>query len=202
MSKENIKSDDKDPVEMESKEKQNNAQESQREDASTVENNEADEVENSIPEVELSKEEQLQQELDAKDDKYLRLFAEFENYKRRTSKERIELFKTASQDVMQSMLPVLDDFDRAMLEVKKSSDQSLVEGLELISNKLRETLHNKGLEVMSVKAGDVFDSELHEAITQIAAPSDDMKGKIVDVVEKGYTLGDKIIRYPKVVTGK
>ncbi|GAA0764095.1 nucleotide exchange factor GrpE [Psychroflexus lacisalsi] len=202
MSKENIKSDDKDPVEMESKEKQNDAQELQREDASTVENNEAEEVDNSIPEEELSKEEQLQQELDAKDDKYLRLFAEFENYKRRTSKERIELFKTASQDVMQSMLPVLDDFDRAMLEVKKSSDQSLVEGLELISNKLRETLHNKGLEVMSVKAGDVFDSELHEAITQIAAPSDDMKGKIVDVVEKGYTLGDKIIRYPKVVTGK
>jgi molecular chaperone GrpE len=202
MSKENIKSDDKDPVEMESKEKQNDAQELQREDASTVENNEAEEVDNSIPEEELSKEEQLQQELDAKDDKYLRLFAEFENYKRRTSKERIELFKTASQDVMQSMLPVLDDFDRAMLEVKKSSDQSLVEGLELISNKLRETLHNKGLEVMSVKAGDVFDSELHEAITQIAAPSDDMKGNIVDVVEKGYTLGDKIIRYPKVVTGK
>ena len=202
MSKENIKSDDKDPVEMESKEKQNDAQELQREDASTVENNEAEEVDNSIPEEELSKEEQLQQELDAKDDKYLRLFAEFENYKRRTSKERIELFKTASQDVMQSMLPVLDDFDRAMLEVKKSSDQSLVEGLELISNKLRETLHNKGLEVMSVKAGDVFDSELHEAITQIAGPSDDMKGKIMDVVEKGYTLGDKIIRYPKVVTGK
>lgn len=202
MSKENIKSEDKDPVEMESKEKQNDAQESQREDASTVEHNEAEEVENCAPEVELSKEEQLQQELDAKDDKYLRLFAEFENYKRRTSKERIELFKTASQDVMQSLLPVLDDFDRAMQEVKKSSDQSLVEGLELISNKLRETLNNKGLEVMSVKAGDVFDSELHEAITQIAAPSDDMKGKIVDVVEKGYTLGDKIIRYPKVVTGK
>ncbi|MBZ9779393.1 nucleotide exchange factor GrpE [Psychroflexus sp. CAK8W] len=202
MSKENIKSEDKDPVEMESKEKQNDAQESQREDASTVEHNEAEEVENCASEVELSKEEQLQQELDAKDDKYLRLFAEFENYKRRTSKERIELFKTASQDVMQSLLPVLDDFDRAMQEVKKSSDQSLVEGLELISNKLRETLNNKGLEVMSVKAGDVFDSELHEAITQIAAPSDDMKGKIVDVVEKGYTLGDKIIRYPKVVTGK
>jgi molecular chaperone GrpE len=151
---------------------------------------------------ELSKEEQLQRELDAKDDKYLRLFAEFENYKRRTSKERIELFKTAGQDVMQSMLPVLDDFDRAMLEIKKSSDESLVQGIELINNKLRETLKSKGLEVMAVNAGDKFDSDLHEAITQIPAPSDDMKGKIIDIVEKGYTLGDKIIRYPKVVTGK
>jgi molecular chaperone GrpE len=151
---------------------------------------------------ELSKEEQLQRELDAKDDKYLRLFAEFENYKRRTSKERIELFKTAGQDVMQSMLPVLDDFDRAMLEIKKSSDESLVQGIELINNKLRETLKSKGLELMTVNAGDAFDSDLHEAITQIDAPNADMKGKIIDVVEKGYTLGDKIIRYPKVVTGK
>jgi len=165
--------------------------------AEETENNKAEESKE-----ELSKEEQLQRELDAKDDKYLRLFAEFENYKRRTSKERIELFKTAGQDVMQSMLPVLDDFDRAMLEIKKSSDESLVQGIELINNKLRETLKSKGLEVMAVNAGDTFDSDLHEAITQIEAPSADMKGKIIDVIEKGYTLGDKIIRYPKVVTGK
>lgn len=197
MSKKNIKSEEKEAVEMEGKD-QNTETSDSKEEQSTPEENEKAEA----PEEELSKEEQLQQELDAKDDKYLRLFAEFENYKRRTSKERIELFKTAGQDVMQSMLPVLDDFDRAMLEIKKSSDESLVQGIELINNKLRETLKNKGLEVMTVKAGDVFDSDLHEAITQIAAPTEDMKGKIIDVVEKGYTLGDKIIRYPKVVTGK
>lgn len=206
MSKENIKSEEKKSVENKEKKKQPDvAEESKDEVASSSENleNSSEEISSEeSPKEELSKEEQLQQELDAKDDKYLRLFAEFENYKRRTSKERIELFKTAGQDVMQSMLPVLDDFDRAMQEVKKSEDIPLVEGIELINNKLRETLKNKGLEVMSVKAGDVFDSELHEAITQIPASSEDMKGKIVDVVEKGYTLGDKIIRYPKVVTGK
>lgn len=197
MSKKNIKSEEKEAVEMEGKDQSTETPDSKEEQSTPEENEKAE-----APEEELSKEEQLQQELDAKDDKYLRLFAEFENYKRRTSKERIELFKTAGQDVMQSMLPVLDDFDRAMLEIKKSSDESLVQGIELINNKLRETLKNKGLEVMTVKAGDVFDSDLHEAITQIAAPTEDMKGKIIDVVEKGYTLGDKIIRYPKVVTGK
>lgn len=150
----------------------------------------------------LSKEEKLQIELEAKNDKYLRLFAEFENYKRRTSKERIELFKTASQEVMQSMLPVLDDFDRALNEIRKSSDKSVSEGIELIHNKLKETLYSKGLAEMNVNSGDNFDSDLHEAITQVPAPSDDLKGKIIDVVEKGYTLGEKIIRFPKVVTGK
>lgn len=202
MSEENIKPEDKDPVKMDDTTKGDSA-ESQHEDSAAEQNQNAEEATSQdVDEEEFSKEEQLQRELDEKDNKYLRLFAEFENYKRRTSKERIELFKTASQEVMQSMLPVMDDFDRAMIEVKKSSDESLIEGIELISNKLKETLKSKGLEVMPVKAGDTFDSELHEAITQIAAPSDDMKGKIIDVVEKGYTLGDKIIRYPKVVTGK
>ncbi len=151
---------------------------------------------------ELSKEEKLKLELDAQKDKYLRLFAEFENYKRRTSKERLELFKTASQELMQVMLPVLDDFDRALKEIKKSEDDSLVQGVELINNKFRETLKSKGLEPMAVKEGDTFDADIHEAVTQIPAPDKSMKGKIVDVVEKGYTLGDKIIRFPKVVTGK
>ncbi|SDG71342.1 nucleotide exchange factor GrpE [Psychroflexus sediminis] len=200
MSEKNITPEDKEQAEVHANEDQSETSKAQEENSSSTEDHENDTTE--AADQDLSREEQLQQELDAKDDKYLRLFAEFENYKRRTSKERIELFKTASQDVMQSMLPVLDDFDRAMLEVEKSSDDSLVEGIKLISNKLRETLKNKGLEVMPVKAGDVFDSELHEAITQIQAPSEDMKGKIIDVLEKGYTLGDKIIRYPKVVTGK
>lgn len=145
---------------------------------------------------------QLKEELQKEKDKFLRLFAEFENYKRRTGKERMELFKTANQEVLQSLLPVLDDFDRALLEIGKSGDENLLKGVELIHNKLRETLRNKGLEQMKVKAGDTFDAELHEAVTQIPAPDKKLKGKIVDVVEKGYVLGDRIIRYPKVVTGK
>jgi len=151
---------------------------------------------------ELSEVDQLKNEVEKEKDKFLRLFAEFENYKRRTSKERVELFKTAGQEVMQAMLPVLDDFDRALVEIEKSKDKELLKGVELINNKLRETLKSKGLTPMNVKEGDKFDADLHEAITQIPAPNKKLKGKIVDVVERGYTLGEKIIRYPKVVTGK
>jgi len=143
-----------------------------------------------------------QADLEKEKDKFLRLFADFENYKRRTSKERVELFKTAGQEVMQAMLPVLDDFDRAMVEIEKAKDKNLVKGVELISNKLRETLKAKGLKQMEVQAGDAFDADVHEAITQIPAPQEDLKGKIVDVVEKGYELGERIIRYPKVVVGQ
>lgn len=150
----------------------------------------------------ISEKDQLKADLEKEKDKFLRLFAEFENYKRRTSKERIEMFKTASQDVIIAMLPVLDDFDRALNEIAKAKDKNLLKGVELIHTKFRETLRAKGLELMEVKEGDNFDADLHEAITQIPAPSDKLKGKIVDVVEKGYKLGDKIIRYPKVVTGK
>lgn len=149
-----------------------------------------------------SAEEQLKADLEKEKDKFLRLFAEFENYKRRTSKERIDMFKTAGQDVLSSLLPVLDDFDRAHNEISKAKDKNLLKGVELIHQKLKDTLRSKGLEVVKVDEGDVFDSEIHEAVTQIPAPSDKLKGKIVDVVEKGYKLGDRIIRYPKVVTGK
>ncbi|MDH7444470.1 nucleotide exchange factor GrpE [Aquimarina sp. 2201CG14-23] len=151
---------------------------------------------------EVDAETQLKEDLEKEKDKFLRLFAEFENYKKRTSKERIELFKTAGQEVMQSMLPVLDDFDRAMKEIEKSEDKDLIKGVELIHNKLKETLKNKGLSEVTVTAGDAFNADDHEAITQIPAPSDELKGKIVDVVEKGYKLGDKVIRFPKVVTGQ
>jgi molecular chaperone GrpE len=144
----------------------------------------------------------LSNELQNEKDRYLRLFAEFENYKKRTGRERIELFKTASEDVMIALLPVIDDFDRALKEIEKSGDDSVFKGVELISNKLRETLKSKGLEPVGTQNGDVFDAEIHEAVTQIPAPSDDMKGKIIDVIEKGYTLGDKIIRFPKVVIGQ
>jgi molecular chaperone GrpE len=151
---------------------------------------------------ELSVEDQLTQDLAKEKDKYLRLFAEFENYKRRTSKERIELYKTANQEVLLAMLPVLDDFDRAMVEMLKSEDELLLKGVELIHEKLRSTLISKCLEQVEVKAGDAFDADFAEAITQIPAPSPKMKGKIVDVLEKGYKLGDKIIRFPKVVIGQ
>ncbi|WP_264565222.1 nucleotide exchange factor GrpE [Flavobacterium sp. N3904] len=150
---------------------------------------------------ELSVEEQLTQDLAKEKDKFLRLFAEFENYKRRTTKERIELFKTANQEVLLAMLPVLDDFDRAMVEINKSEDELLAKGVELIHEKLKSTLVSKGLEQVDVKAGDAFDADFAEAITQIPAASEKMKGKIVDVLEKGYKLGDKIIRFPKVVIG-
>lgn len=150
---------------------------------------------------ELTVEEQLKEELAKEKDKFLRLFAEFENYKRRTTKERLDLFKTAGQEVIMSLLPVIDDFDRAYAEISKSGENELLKGVELIKNKLRDTLKNKGLEEIFVVSGDVFNADEHEAITQIAAPSEDLKGKIVDVVEKGYKLGDKIIRFPKVVTG-
>ncbi len=151
---------------------------------------------------EIDVETQLKEELKKEKDKFLRLFAEFENYKKRTSKERVELFKTASQDVIQSMLPVLDDFDRASKEIEKSEDKDLIKGVELIHNKLKETLKSKGLTEVEVTAGDAFNADDHEAITQIPAPSEDLKGKIVDVIEKGYKLGDKVIRFPKVVTGQ
>ena len=155
-----------------------------------------------ISQEEQTLEEKLQEELKHEKDKFLRLFAEFENYKRRTAKERIELFKTASQDVMVSILPVLDDFDRAYLEISKTEEKELLKGVELINNKLKNTLISKGLEEIELGQGDVFNADTHEAITQIPAPSEDLKGKIIDVVEKGYKLGDKIIRFPKVVLGQ
>ncbi|MFY8097560.1 MAG: nucleotide exchange factor GrpE [Flavobacterium sp.] len=155
----------------------------------------------SVEQSELSVEEQLQEQLAQEKDKILRLFAEFENYKKRTTKERIELFKTAGQEVLQAMLPVLDDFDRAWNQISTSQDEALVKGVELIHEKLKSTLTSKGLELVDIKAGDEFNADYAEAITQIPAPSEDLKGKIVDVIEKGYKLGDKIIRFPKVVIG-
>lgn len=150
----------------------------------------------------LTEKEQMEAELEKEKDKFLRLFAEFENFKRRTSKERIDLFKTAGQEVIVSLLPVLDDFERALNELGKSSEKELFKGVELIYNKFKDTLKAKGLGEVQAKEGDAFDAEIHDAITQIPAPNKKLKGKIIDVVEKGYSLGDKIIRHPKVVVGK
>ena len=140
----------------------------------------------------------LKKELSDEKDKYVRLFAEFENFKKRTAKERLELFKTANSDVMSSLIPILDDYDRA----KQSDNINIndeINGLKLIFNKLIEILKSNGLSETKTSKGDVFDAEIHEAITQIPSKKPDEKGKIIDIIDKGYQLGEKIIRYPKVV---
>ena len=153
--------------------------------------------------IEITVEEKLQVELQQEKDKFLRLFAEFENYKKRTSRERIELFKTAGEDVMLSLLPILDDFERALSHIEDDKEaEDLRKGVMLIYQKLISTLEIKGLSVIEIAKGDTFNADDHEAVTQIAAPSKKLIGKIIDVVEKGYRLGDKVIRFPKVVIGQ
>ncbi len=134
-------------------------------------------------------------------DRYIRLYAEFENYKKRTAKEKMEFFQYANQDMMTSMLAVLDDFERALKEIAKNGNEADLQGVELIYQKFKSKLYEKGLKDIEVKAGDDFNVDFHEAITQIPSPSPELKGKIVDVIETGYTLYDKVIRFTKVVTG-
>ncbi|MEN8123715.1 MAG: nucleotide exchange factor GrpE [Bacteroidota bacterium] len=166
-----------------------------------VENND-EELENQDDKnEEVSEIDKLKGEVKKEKDNFLRLFAEFENYKKRTSKERIELFSTANKELMTALLPILDDFERGLKEIEKSSDKALLEGMQLIYTKYKSILTQKGLKDIEIKEGDVFDAEIHEAISQIPAPSKKLKGKIIDVVEKGYKLGETIIRYPKVVIG-
>jgi len=151
--------------------------------------------------IELSAEEKLQQENSVLNDKYLRLFAEFDNYKRRTQKERVELLQTAGKDVVVSLLPVLDDFDRALKATENATEVGAIrEGIMLVQTKLKSILTQKGLKEME-SLHNVFDTDIHEAITKIPAPTDDLKGKVVDELEKGYTLNDKVIRFAKVVVG-
>jgi len=150
---------------------------------------------------ELSAEEKLQAEVQQLNDKYLRLYAEFDNYKRRTQKERVELLQTAGKDVIVSLLPVLDDFDRALKAMETAADVAPVkEGILLVSTKLKNTLAQKGLkDVESIN--QPFNTDFHEAITNIPAPTEELKGKVIDEVEKGYTLNDNVIRFAKVVVG-
>ena len=145
---------------------------------------------------------QLEQQVKEANDKYLRLVAEFDNFRKRNAKERIELTKSAGEEVIKSMLDVLDDSERAAKQLETSDDIALIkEGITLVFNKLKSTLQNKGLKAMESKEQD-FDTELHEAITEIPAPTDALKGKVIDEVQKGYYLNDKIIRHAKVVVGK
>ena len=146
--------------------------------------------------------EELKAELAEAKDKYLRLFAEFENFKKRNTRERLELMRTAAQDTITNILPVLDDFDRAKSSAEdEGTSEVFSEGVLLVYNKLYSTLQAKGLEQME-STGEVFDPEVHEAITEIPVTDEDQKGKVIDTVEKGYTLNEKIIRFAKVVVGK
>lgn len=163
------------------------ADEPREESGDSVENDEAD---------------LLREELNKMNDKYLRLLAEFDNFRRRTAKDQLELRKTASRDIMTDLLPVLDDFDRALKLIRESDqDDSVLMGFKLVFQKLSKILESKGLQVMESE-GKAFDPEMHEAITEVPAPSKKEKGKVLDTVEKGYLLNDKIIRYAKVVVGK
>ncbi len=157
---------------------------------------------NNTPETDPSAEETLNQQLAEANDKYTRLFAEFDNYKKRTSKERLELIQTASQGVISKLLPVLDDFDRALAAMVTVQDiESVKTGIELVNTKFRKLLEQEGLKEMDV-IGQPFDADFQEAITTVPVPSEDQKNTVIDVVEKGYLLHDKVIRFAKVVIGK
>ena len=153
--------------------------------------------------IELSKEEELEVQVKEATDKYLRLYSEFDNFRKRTQKEKIELYKTASEGVMSAVLPILDDFERAEKANQDSEDvQGIKDGIKLIQDKLTNILKTKGLEAVESPIGKDFNVEFHEAITQIPAPSKKEKGKVLDVVEKGYELNGKVIRFSKVVIGQ
>ena len=172
-----------------------------KEETKEFENNQVDGTENTDKEGGTKKEPTCDELIAIEKDKFLRLFAEFENYKKRTSKERLELFRTANRELMAVLLPVLDDFERGLSVIKEEKDNELFKGMQLINDKFRKTLEQKGLTHMKIQKGEKFDPEVHQAITQIPAPSKKLKGKIIEVTEQGYRLGDAIIRFPKVVVG-
>lgn len=162
----------------------------------------ADEQELTADEAAENEKDDAAAELTEMKDKYVRLMAEFENFRRRTARERIELSKTATEDVMTALLPVIDDMERARQSIETTADaNAVIQGFELVFQKLQNVTQQKGLKVMEIGAGHEFDSDFQEAVTQIPAPTEELKGKIVDVIEKGYTLNDKVIRFAKVITG-
>lgn len=149
----------------------------------------------------LTEEEKLQNELTEANNKYLRLYAEFDNYKRRTSKERVDLLQSAGKEVIGDLLTVLDDFERAQKAIETAQDVGPIkEGIDLVYQKLKSILTKKGLKEMNA-VGEPFNADLHEAITKIPAPSEELEGKVIDEVERGYFLNDKVLRYAKVVVG-
>ena len=162
---------------------------------------EQEDVKDGNEEPELSPEQKLIAEVAESKDKYLRLYSEFDNYRRRTSKEKLELMQIAGERIIVSLLSVLDDFNRAEQSLESSDANAIAEGIKLISDKFSKILDSEGVKLMETKPGTKFDTELHEAVTQIPSPSKKLKGKIVDTIEHGYFLGDKVIRHAKVVIG-
>lgn len=183
---------------MSQEEKELTKDENQQEETTSTEETNVEHTEITAEE----KVEKLEQQLKEQKDKYLRLFADFDNFKKRTAKERLDLLNTAGKDTILSVLPILDDFERAIMGAESAKDvESVKEGMLLIKNKMFGILEQKGLKAME-SVGESFDAEIHEAITEIPAPNEEMKGKVIDQIEKGYYLNDKIIRYAKVVVGK
>lgn len=171
----------------------------QHSEEQTVEENSSSDSVNFDGEIEEAK---FEAEIADLKDKYLRLYSDFENFRKRTAKERIDLIKTASEDVLRDLVPVVDDFERATKASENETDTVKIrEGNQLIYHKLVRILEAKGLKVMDDLKGKPFNPDTQEAITQIPSPSEDMKGMVIDVVEKGYTLGEKVVRFAKVVTG-
>jgi len=195
--KEDVAEKDIKQAQSEKSEQEKNAKEAETNEATGEEQKELEE----IPPCETDIA-QLEATIADLKDKHLRLFSEFDNYRKRTTKERIELFKTASADLIGELLSVLDDFDRANKSFETTTDiEAVKQGFELIHSKLLGVLTKKGLEAMDAQ-GKEFDTDFHEALTEIPAPTEDLKSKVVDVVEKGYLLNGKVIRFAKVVVGK
>lgn len=181
---------------------ENNTSEKETEETTLEEEEIPEEVVEETEKSKLSETEHLKKELGEMKDKYLRIFAEFDNYRKRTIKERQDIIKLAAKDSLGALLPAIDDFDRA-IKVANDNDneEKIPEGIILIYNKLSKALEQQGIKEM-ITTGEDFDPELHEALTKIPAPSEELKGKIIDTIEKGFYLNDKIIRYPKVVVGE
>ena len=181
----------------------NNEQNTNQQENSTENTTEqvATDGNNDIVEVNASKIAELEAKVVEANDKYLRLYSEFDNFRKRSIKEKADIIKAGGEDVFKAVLPVIDDFERAMKAAENATDIAAVsEGISLIYNKFKNTLKQKGLEEMEA-AGKVFDADIMEAITSIPSPTEDMKGKVIDEVEKGYSLNGKVIRYAKVVIG-
>lgn len=185
------------------KDLENDAQASTEETQAEAQEKQENTEEQQEEEPVLSEEERLKLEVEQLNDRYLRLYSEFENFRRRTQKEKLDLYKTAGEDIFRSLIPVIDDFERAKKSIDDGGDiDSLKEGVDLIYNKMLRVFKANGAEPMESSIGKEFDSEIHEAVTQIPAPSKKEKGKVVDEIEKGYMLKDKVIRFAKVVVGQ
>lgn len=183
---------------------ENLEEEVKNQESEAQEQTEAQETEQveEVEEIELSAEDKLQAELAEQKEKFLRLYSEFENFRKRTAKEKLDLISTGNENLILSILPVVDDFDRALKANEESDDaQAIKDGVVLIKDKFVKSLEAKGLKEIVIEENGDFDTELHEAITQIPSPSEEQKGKVIDCVEKGYMLGEKVIRYSKVVVG-